>query len=162
MQKHDSFGVILKAIKQDLENYFTPEFQRFSVKRVAKLAVLLALLEAHKIPESYAHEFIEYKYDDKGNMIEEIEKNRNGTIINSREYKYDEKGNMIESIKKNGEIIEFFEYKYDDKGSVVEAIGSDPREKNGNFLNIYYKYDDKGNMIKKHSATSRSDYRSDY
>jgi len=162
LQKNDLFKEILKAVMQESERHSNLlSFNKFSAKRIAKLAILLATLEITKT--SY---FYEYKYDDKGNMIEEIEKNADGQIISltKYEYKYDDKGNMIEEIRKNesGRIIEYkydskgnmieknesggiIEHKYDDKGNMIEEIRKSEWE--GIIEHKYYKYDNKGNII---------------
>ena len=120
-----------------------------------------------------------YKYDDKGNEIEENTYNADGSlffvpvfqeIVKNHEslsstiiIKYDDKGNRIEeNIYKvikgdsiNGQVVGggvsnyTITYKYDDKGNKIEAIWC--RSDGSLFEKETYKYefDEKGNWIKK-------------
>src|SRR3989344_3254877 len=73
--------------------------------------------------------FLGKKFDDKGKMIEEVEKDSEGKLIGSRKYKYNDKGKMIEEVRKylRGEFIWFREKKYDDKGKMMEEVEKDSK-----------------------------------
>lgn len=63
-----------------------------------------------------------YKYDAKGNKVEEARYRRDGALSGKNIYKYDEKGNKVEeatydSWDLTGKKI----YKYDAKGNVTKA-----------------------------------------
>ena len=65
--------------------------------------------------------------------------------VYKREYKYDKKGNKVEEIcKADDKDICIFYYKYDDKGNRIEFKTTYPDSTN-NEINIW-KYDDKNNM----------------
>ena len=76
----------------------------------------------------------EYEYNDDGNSIKFISKDKDGEIEYWKEYKRDKKGNRIEEKeykidKKTGEvyIYDWTEYKYDlngDKAVIIEKTGS--------------------------------------
>ena len=87
-----------------------------------------------------------WKYDDKGNKIEDIQY-ENGKIIFEDTWKYDDKGNEIEYIsyhnKGNRKIVSMkTTSKYDDKGNKIESTYYEDQ-----YGNIISKYDDKGNRI---------------
>jgi len=147
LQKNDSLRAILKAIRQEPEKYLNPYFKKFSTKELAKLVALLLLVAFEITKTSALSALFEYKYDDKGNKVERIEKDENGEIISFIEYKYDDKGNLIEEIYKDvsGKIVFLVEYKYDDKGNKIEMIVKDIKNRDGSVCK--YKYDDKGNKI---------------
>ena len=88
-----------------------------------------------------------YKYDSKGNKLEENWYNSKGELEYKYTYKYDSKGNKVEKNSYNSEekLKERIVYKYDAKGNEVETIGYDSE---GKFEGkIVYEYDDKGNKI---------------
>jgi hypothetical protein len=65
-----------------------------------------------------------YKYDEKGNKIEENIYNDDGSLAFKKTYKYDEKGNKIESNKYNadGSLSPKYTitYKYDIMGNWIK------------------------------------------
>ena len=88
-----------------------------------------------------------YRYDKKGNQIEQVGYGADGKLEGKHLYKYDDKGNRIEWAMYNadGKLRAKFLYKYDDKGNQIEeaVYGADGRLE-GKRL---YKYDDKGKEI---------------
>jgi hypothetical protein len=90
-----------------------------------------------------------YKYDKQGNK-EKLEFYEEGKYDGGHNYKYDDKGNKIENVKlnKNGEIEWVEKYKYDDKGDRSYYL-----KKTGEGEIIFesrynYEYDKNGNLIK--------------
>ena len=53
-------------------------------------------------PDGSKDESCTYKYDSKGNMIEEVWYNTDGKLSKKYRYKYDEKGNQIEMDRYEG------------------------------------------------------------
>jgi len=53
-----------------------------------------------------------YKYDEKGNMIEENKYNADGSLKSKDTYKYDEKGNRIEVICNNADGILYYKFTF--------------------------------------------------
>ena len=96
-------------------------------------------------------DYIQIKYDEKGNRIEENEYNSDGSLKSKATYKYDEKGNKIEENRYNsdGSLDKKYTYKYDEKGNRIEkneynSDGSIVIEKWTNKN----EYDKQGNWIK--------------
>jgi len=89
-----------------------------------------------------------YKYNFRGNKIEEVSTNK-GTQGYKNSWKYDDKGNKIEECRyySDGHLIEkkAYTYKYDNKGNKIEEGTYDS---NGGVMNKY-DYDKTGNWIKK-------------
>lgn len=63
-----------------------------------------------------------YKYDDKGNKIEENWYNPDCSFNDKSTYKYDDKGNEIEwnSYNADGSLDNKYTYQYDDMGNQIE------------------------------------------
>ena len=103
-----------------------------------------------------------YKYDEKGNMIEQNSYNDDGSLCFKTKSKYDEKGNKIELIiyYTDGSLCCETTYKYDEKGNKIEQIIY--YHENGNqSIETTYEYDEKGNMIEKYSYPSKMTYEYD-
>ena len=84
-----------------------------------------------------------WRYDDKGNMIEERYYERDTTMTRHTFYKYDENGNKVEQSKWESGITLKTTYKYNSDGNPIEETQYDA----GNYiaLKIITTYDDKGN-----------------
>ncbi|MDR1199525.1 MAG: hypothetical protein LBK94_11055 [Prevotellaceae bacterium] len=102
--------------------------------------------------------FSRYKYDDKGNRIEEMcyyEDNYSDRNLRHKTiYKYDDKGNQIEisCYKPDGNLSYKEIYKYDGKRNLIEESLYNP---DGSFdYKWIYKHDDKGNKIEKNRYKS--------
>lgn len=66
------------------------------------------------------YKVLEVKYDQNGNIIEEIEYD-NGKVSDKFEYTYDKDGKKISALKTESDgKQERFEYKYDDKNRRIE------------------------------------------
>ena len=88
-----------------------------------------------------------YKYDIKGNLIEENDFKTNGSLNSMTSFTYDEKDNILEGAiyNSNGQLSSKGTYKYDDNGNQIEhkiynSVGS-------LIFKLIYLYDDKGNII---------------
>ena len=91
-----------------------------------------------------------YKYDDDGNLVEEINYDING-LAQTWKDKYDNDGNKIESnvYDKDREPISKIKFKYDDDGNKVEE---NMYEINGELIaKFQFKYDDDGNRVEENS-----------
>lgn len=88
-----------------------------------------------------------FKYDDKGNIIEQTEVNAEGKLNRRTVYKYDSDGNRTEEVvyDEKGQVQMMVASKYDDKGNEVEYASKGPDGK------VTYKmtavYDSKGNKL---------------
>lgn len=80
--------------------------------------------------------YTNYKYDDRGNLIERATKNNSG--ISKSIYIYDTNNNLIE--KKNP--LDTFNYKYDNKGNIIEV-----KERVFN-THVFIKYNDKNKIVR--------------
>ena len=89
------------------------------------------------------------EYDDNGNKVETNRYNPNGSLGGKWTYKYDTKGNLIEdnSYKSDGSLDIRRTFKYDDKGNEIESSSHKPRGKDSRGARKY-KFDKKGNWIK--------------
>ena len=90
-----------------------------------------------------------HKYDSQGNMIEEASYNGDGSLREKSLYKYDSQGNKIEEARYNGDgSLDYkYLYKYDSQGNKIECISY---YDDGSLCEkILYKYDSQGNMIEK-------------
>lgn len=65
-----------------------------------------------------------FKYDDKKNMIEEVDYNADNSIANKTTRKYNDKGKEIEYVRYiNGKSMEEkLDLLYDDRGNIIEVI----------------------------------------
>jgi hypothetical protein len=110
-----------------------------------------------------SHYRTDYKYDDKGNLIEKTNGRVEGTIIyydTKWEYEYDDKGNLIEELVYTyGQCEQGFcswlliykhsEYMYGNKGNLIGYTKEDWRSKEEVFnpsQKYEYKYDVKGSL----------------
>ena len=98
----------------------------------------------------YLEGYIEYTYDDSGNIIKEYSKNYGENY--TREYTYDKNGNIIKEVTFNHETEKTltYEYTYDDNGNQIKSITTSYE---GDVSIYEYAYDSRGNMIKEVSAT---------
>ena len=90
---------------------------------------------------------VTYKYDDRGNMIEEISDFDNFT---KSTYQYDERGNKVEEKKQHSPTNSWDEkiiYKYDERGNVIEESWYKSDESLDHKITYKYIYDIKGNWI---------------
>jgi len=99
------------------------------------------------------------KYDEKGN-IEGNEYSADGSLNRKEVYKYAEKGNLIEmsGYDFDGSLMYKFVYKYDNKRHLIEHSLYNP---DGNLREkSIYKYDNKGNKIEedKYHSNGSLDY----
>ena len=86
-----------------------------------------------------------FKYDDKGNLIEDTYLRENGAITKTI-YLYDARGLKIEEIEYENDILEFKKaFKYDSEERMTEDCQYDADGKI-EYKNIY-QYDSKGNLI---------------
>ncbi|MFJ1383243.1 RHS repeat domain-containing protein [Capnocytophaga canimorsus] len=104
------------------------------------------LIEAIYYKEGNIYRKETWKYDDKGNEIENICYDKNGKIGLKTTLKYDDKGNEIEYIMyyENGKIDFKITSKYDDKGNKIERIGHN--SKRGFLGKNTWEYDNQGNL----------------
>ncbi len=89
-------------------------------------------------------------YDEKGNRIESINYNSDGSLLSKETFKYDEKGNRIESIKYNSDLSlnSKATYKYDKKGNVIESNYRDSTSYESKET-FKYEFDKQGNWVQK-------------
>lgn len=92
-----------------------------------------------------------YKYDENNNKVGKVSL-VDSKEIRKEEYRYDEKGNLAEEINYNHTGEEVFLrhlYGYDDKGNETSAITYDGEEVTEDNLRwvFTYSYDDKGNLV---------------
>ena len=71
-----------------------------------------------------------YKYDSRGNKIEEADYNSDGSLDDKTIYKYDLRGNKIEEAKYNsdGPLDRKYTYKYDSRGNMIERTDGEGRD----------------------------------
>jgi len=81
-----------------------------------------------------------FKYDEKGNLIEENDFNGASVLYNKFIFKYDEKGNMAENSAYNstGLLYNKFTYTYDSKGNILEQ--TEFNGANEIYRKIFFKY----------------------
>ncbi|MGM9641937.1 MAG: hypothetical protein ACI3XI_01875 [Eubacteriales bacterium] len=104
-------------------------------------------LTKESVYDSYVNGY-EYKYDQNGNMTEQIGYGSDGIVLLRVEYKYDQNGNKTEVIRygPNG-FADHYEYKYDQSGKMTEEIGY--KEDGSVCRRAEFEYDQKGNRTKK-------------
>ncbi|HNW99357.1 MAG TPA: hypothetical protein PKK00_13190 [Bacteroidales bacterium] len=90
-----------------------------------------------------------YKIDDKGNKIEENWYDGDGSLKFKIIFKYDEKGNLIKTNWYNShDSLKFKEaFKYDSKGNQIEYIEYKYAADSSLVIKQTFKYDDKNNQI---------------
>jgi YD repeat-containing protein len=130
----------------------------------------------------------EYKYNDKGLVVEEILINDEGEVDEKKAYEYNEKGLIIkEFLIYQDESFDTTEYHYDESGKLIEKVTVDPDgepesrkeisysndlvtrevyfDAEGNLLNeIKYTYDEKGNEteVVRFTAEDQKNIRTEY
>ena len=94
---------------------------------------------------------ITYKYDDKGNLIEEKKINRFGIVIWKAQTLYDINNNPYEKEQFNwcGSHLSKERYKYDDKGNQIERKRLSRNDIIVDKRTCVYYYDKTGNWIKR-------------
>lgn len=135
LKKFNEQGNITEEIWYDFENI--QDSKRTNTQYNAKGLPTEALIE-EKDGSSIK---VSLKYDEKGNLLEEIFHRKEGQEKFS--YKYDQKGNRIEHTAYDIK----YSYQYNDKGQVIEENIHDEMDKISTKTII--KYDKKGNFIKK-------------
>ncbi len=92
-----------------------------------------------------------YKYNEKGNKVEEVRYGSNDDTKSKGTYKYDDKGNKVEEAvyTASGKLDSKRTYKYDENENLVETLTYDASGKV--TLKNSTKYDKKGNKVKKTS-----------
>ena len=138
--------------------------------KLLKIALLLIMFICVNASANEMIRSHKYKYDVKGNVIEENISDSKGKLLNKYEYKcckYDSSGKAIE---KSGVFQSYidgyqkydlkYEYKYDSKGKLIEEnlYLYDTR---GNVVEenkTTYKYDSKGNKIEESYSYSNGIY----
>ena len=88
-----------------------------------------------------------YDYDNKGNLIKEIEYNENESISSWYEYEY-ENGNRIKRTSRNsdGSISSYYLSEYNNKGNEIKRVSYKADESIS--TRYQYEYDSNGNMTK--------------
>lgn len=85
-----------------------------------------------------------HTYDEKGNKIQTVETDNEGTESRRIEFCYDESGRVIEELTTTVFGVDGRSYEYDDKGQLVhEYLSIDGRV----FSYYEYQYDTEGNML---------------
>jgi hypothetical protein len=90
-----------------------------------------------------------FKYDNKGNMVEENCYNRWGKVSSTTTSKYDNKGNRIERLGKSDARNNRDIYKYDNKGNMVEE---DSYSDNMLSRKSFFKYDENGHKVEQNDS----------
>jgi hypothetical protein len=99
----------------------------------------------------YTNRF-EYKYDDKGNRIEEIWYRNNGNLLGRRVSVYDKSGNRTEVVwyMKDGKLLDRTVFTYDESGSLKEESSTrTDTDMTWKWSYSDYEYDSHGNWIKR-------------
>lgn len=89
------------------------------------------------------------KFNSKGDVVECICRDGDGSLHYKTLYKYDSQGNMIEEVRCNDPDSQYGSYpvafyKYDAQGNMIEAISLWP---DYDFPKIIYRYDSQGNCV---------------
>ena len=94
--------------------------------------------------------FLTYKYDDSGNLIEEVSY-ENGVIISYVKYEYDENGRKIKSLVYFGDekakMVNVYQYNY--YGNLTMEITYSYYREVVNKTSCLYEYDRGGNLIRR-------------
>lgn len=90
-----------------------------------------------------------YKYDEKGNRIEDVQFYLLDSFLQKLVYQYDENRNMTEMALFKDSLIERTTFKYNKQGSIIEEAKYGPDDKLIETRSYKYDYDDKGNWIRK-------------
>lgn len=146
-----SVGVLWKYMPSDTDVYLNNEAGGRLVKEAA-----------YDNDDSSLKYYIEYSYDEAGNLVKVISYDEDGNVLASnyahepedykyfgwREFSYDEAGNQVKYIEydKYGVVVISEEYSYDEAGNLVWSIGYD---KDGDVVRQReYSYDETGNLTK--------------
>lgn len=88
-----------------------------------------------------------YKYDNKGDKIEEKLYNPDGSLTQKSTYEYDESGNQIVESRYNstGSLTQKFTYEYDNNGNL--SLGNGYNSNGRLWGKFRYAYDDRSNLI---------------
>jgi hypothetical protein len=101
-------------------------------------------------PDGSSDEKCDYKYDGKGNLIQEIWYNAESSVSKKYGYKYDDKGNEIAMNRYDARdsLICKDSYKYDDKGERIEwnHFNLYPPTDGSLSKKVIFKYDENGNI----------------
>jgi YD repeat-containing protein len=101
----------------------------------------------------------EYRYDSKGNKVEEkkyiASYDSQGKIFYITDiHRYDSQGNKVEGYFSDGSLEFRYEYRYDSQGKQVEVKSYD----HGN-LRYEYRYDSQGNKVEETEYKRNGSYR---
>jgi hypothetical protein len=93
---------------------------------------------------NYTHQ---YKYDEKGQMLERTALRGNGSLMYRYMFKYDNNGNRVEWIQigASGLMVGRVTYKFNDKNNLIEEISYDGDNKPKATYTYTYEFDKKGN-----------------
>jgi len=154
IEKKESGEKVIKSILRDKEGKIREEERRVYDKNGREIERIVKV-----VMDEYSYSKYTYKweYDEKGNLVKEIEmrsfierktpstEKETPLEENVIEYKYDTKGNLIEE-KSKGRIRRF-SYRYDKKGNLVEKNVED---ESGEILEREeYRYDETGKLIER-------------
>ncbi|MGZ4058043.1 MAG: hypothetical protein ACXVPU_03400 [Bacteroidia bacterium] len=99
-------------------------------------------------PDGKTITWYSYKYDEKGKLVEEIDKYKSDSTLEKKTiWKYDAKGNNIEATdyKPNGDLSTKSTFEYDEKGNEIQC---DMYGIDGKITYVYkWEYDKSGNKI---------------
>lgn len=117
------------------------------------------IIEERYYPHQHSgcESFHKYTYDKRGNMIEDLSLEPNGSISFKRTYKYDKNDRYIECISydSSGKVRETYSKKYDKSGNTIELVTTDSLG-NIKYKNTY-KYDKFGNKIEEITYNTKND-----
>jgi hypothetical protein len=107
----------------------------------------------------YEKEF--FKYNHKGNLLNEVNYDKSGEVVSMTKYKYDNKDNMIEKIEyDNAEsVISTENIKYDDFQNIIEEIHNYSDGSNDFSYKYSLKYDKNGRIIEKIDSVYENFYK---
>ena len=148
IKKYDSLGNIIEYTGYDNENSVMESIKTLNI--YDSKANLIEKKESSL--DIWSKSFVltknnTYKYDSNGNLIEDNDLNKDGSLNSKKVYRYDSNGNLIEDndLNKDGSLNSKKVYRYDSNGNLIEEFGRYP---DGKFSHkLTYKYDSKGNKI---------------
>ena len=167
-QRAKKIIIELEERQRTVEKRETPKW-RFVKKKIIKKGKLVGfseikfddkgnkIEEVEKDSEGKIIESWENEYNNEGKMTKAVRKDSEGKLIKSRKYKYNDEGKIIEEVKNDyleGKLVGSWEYKYNDKGKMIEEVRKDPEGKLVGFWE--YKYNDKGKMIEEVEKDSKN------